>query len=490
MGGSFPLMRPHLILPLLGLLAGTAAPAVGQEWIARVKSAPQEFQDRDFRIDGEVLELRGATAVSRQGLYRLSDGSDPIGVLVRTTDLPETSGPFQVTVKLAPELLYQGSLLLDEVRRQEPFVWQAVAPLVIAALGIVLLLLYGLRYSRARQRERHQHLAPPMWLIPTDREGGTGGSDPGGAQLPAVRFNYRLQYIEQERSEALEHTKRTSLRGVAGAGAITLASMAWFLIGVEESTGRPTFVLLAPVFEALGPRPDSVPSEIPSDTATLTLAVPALAPTEPRPVPRPPARPAADSAPRRGLPAAARRDTTRVTAGATRTTPIPETPTQPPPVQTPVPERPQSTATPLPATPVRPEPAREDTAPREVPRDLAADRAAAGALIASARDRLVTAINSKQIDAIATLFSWAGNEGWKNRFLSHLRANESSAEPGALEEVALGEGGVADASFGVTVRWRANFGVERRKVAQFTGTVRRVGSDWRLTGIRLLQQFP
>ncbi len=486
-------MRPNLILPLLGLLAGTATPAAGQEWIARVKSAPQEFQDRNFRIDGEVLELRGATAVSRQGFYRLFDGSDPTGVLIRTTDLPETSGPFQVTVKLAPELLYEGSLLLDEVRRQEPFVWQAVAPLVIAALGIVLLLLYSLRYGRARQRERHQHLAPPMWLIPTEKEGGTGSSDPGGGQLPAVRFNYRLQYIEQERSAAMERAKRTSLRGVAGAGAITLASMAWFLIGVEESTGQPTFVLLAPVFEALGPRPDSVSSEVPSDTATLTLAVPSAAgaPADTRPAPRPPARPAADPTPRSGLLAAARRDTSsQVTTGARQSTPVPATPAAQAPGQTPVQERPQSTATPPSTTPVRPEPAREDTAPREAPRDLAADRAAAAGLIASARDRLVSAINSKQIDGIATLFSWTGNDGWKNRFLSHLRVNESSAGPGALEEVVLGEGGVADASFGVTVRWRANFGVERRKVARFTGTVRRIGSEWRLTGIRLLQQFP
>ena len=484
MGGSFPLMRPHLILPLLGLLAGTAAPAVGQEWIARVKSAPQEFQDRSFRIDGEVLELRGATAVSRQGLYRLSDGSDPIGVLVRTTDLPETSGPFQVTVKLAPELLYQGSLLLDEVRRQEPFVWQAVAPLVIAALGIVLLLLYGLRYGRARQRERHQHLAPPMWLIPTDREGGTGGSDPGGAQLPAVRFNYRLQYIEQERSEALEHTKRTSLRWVAGAGAITLASMAWFLIGVEESTGRPTFVLLAPVFEVLGPRPDSVPGEIPTDTATLTLAVPAptsAATGAPR-VRRPAARPGGDSLPRRTRP---------------RTAPAPDQPAVQAPVQTPaVAETTARAAAPVaaqvpPPLPLpRPEPAARDTAPQvPQPPDPAALRHAGATVLQQGAEQAVAAMNRADLGELGALYAAGANASWRDRLFGHLRDYKPTAVLGDLDPPVLTEAG-AQTAFPVTFRWRTNFGVYRSRTVRFAASARVEQTRWVLVAVRLLEPFP
>ena len=355
MRGSFPWMRPLVILPLIGLLAGTAAPASGQEWITRVKSAPEDFRDKNFRLNGEVLEVRGATAISSQGMYRLADGSDPTGVLIRTTDLPQTSGPFEITVKLAPELLYEGSLLLDEVRRREPFSWQAVAPLVIAALGVLLLLLSAVRYGRARQRERHQHLAPPMWLIPTDTEGGTANPGVGGAPLPAVRFNYRLQYIEQERSAALERTKRTSLRGVAGAGAITVASMAWFLIGVEEASGRPTFVLLGPVLEALGPRPDTVPGEIPADTAAITLSLqpPATSPAVGRPVERPPIRPAVDSPARRAPPPVARVDTPTATTAATA----------PPPAPRPVVVETQTQV---------------GTAPTEVARDPAADLATAG----------------------------------------------------------------------------------------------------------------
>lgn len=484
MGGSFPLMRPHLILPLLGLLAGTAAPAVGQEWIARVKSAPQEFQDRNFRIDGEVLELRGATAVSRQGLYRLSDGSDPTGVLIRTTDLPETSGPFQVTVKLAPELLYQGSLLVDEVRRQEPFVWQAVAPLVIAALGIVLLLLYGLRYGRARQRERHQHLAPPMWLIPTDREKGGGGSDPGGAQLPAVRFNYRLQYIEQERSAALERTKRTSLRGVASAGAITLASMAWFLIAVEESTGRPTFVLLAPVFEALGPGPDSMPNEIPSDTATLTLAVPApaAAPPDTRPVRRPPARPGVDLPPRRSQP---------------RTTPTPDQPAVQAPVQTPaVAETTARAAAPVPAPvppplpPPQPEPAARDTTPQvPQPPDPAALRRAAAAVLQQGAERAVAAMNRADLGELGALYAAGANASWRDRLFGHLRDFKPTAVLGDLDGLVLTETGVQTA-FPVTFRWRANFGVYRSRTVRFAASARQEQTRWVFVAVRLLEPFP
>jgi hypothetical protein len=48
----------------------------------------------------------------------------------------------------------------------------------------------------------------------------------------------------------------------------------------------------------------------------------------------------------------------------------------------------------------------------------------------------------------------------------------------------------AQANFTLTFRWRAEFGVARRKDARFVATARRTGDGWAFESARLLENMP
>ena len=110
-------MRIRAPLLAIALILLVVPAALAQETISKVKLGPQDFRGKQIHLSGEVIEVRALSPRSERGVYRLVDGSDPTGILVRTDELPGSGGPFKVTARLSPELLSEGSLLLDEIDR-------------------------------------------------------------------------------------------------------------------------------------------------------------------------------------------------------------------------------------------------------------------------------------------------------------------------------------------------------------------------------------
>jgi hypothetical protein len=147
------------------------------------------------------------------------DATDPIGILIRTNDLPQTGGPFRVRASLSPEVLRQGQLLLDEGSRQAVRANPLPLAVAVAGLGLAAVLWAGFVYVRARRRERMMRLAPPLWLIPA-------GSEPqaGEDHAHAPHFDYKLQYVEESgrptsRKLALDPVRSWSMAEHLGRGA-------------------------------------------------------------------------------------------------------------------------------------------------------------------------------------------------------------------------------------------------------------------------------
>ncbi len=491
------------------LLGGHALPAVAQDWVAQVKSAPQDYRERVIRLEGDVVELRGATPISIQGLYRLVDASDPTGVLLRTTSLPETSGPFKIRARLSPELLFEGALLLEEIERAEPFQPLHYVPGILTIIGLALTVVFGVFHARARKNARHQHLAPPMWLIPTETEGeaaGAGTAAEGGA-LPAVRFNYRLQYVAEERSAALDRAKRRTLGGMAGASMMMALGFSWWMVSRAEASDRPTFVLLTPEVRAekVLAGGDSLPLAA-DDSATVPLAM-GTGPARP-----PASRPETPTTPRpRATTAAPGRDTA-TTAQNSATVPPPPPATQvrtqrvqpqplPPPAPIPVTRTADTSEVaqdsirtvqvpvqrPVVTPRVTPPPAAAPPPPP--PPDPAVERAAAARVLTTGGAQLVAAINAGQLDRVSSLYLPTGDRAWLTRLLNHIRDTEPTAAQGSQSSATL-TGDEAEAEFVVSMRWRGNFGVARNGDARFVAVARRSGETWRLVGVRLVQRFP
>lgn len=504
-----------------GLLA--PPPALAQEQIARVKSSPYDYRDRVIRLAGEAVEVRGVTPVSTQGIYRLVDATDPAGVLIRTSSLPEISGPFTVRARLSEQFLFEGALLLEEIDRDDPFPALPWLPLVVLLGGLAFTSFFLVRFLNARKTERQLHLAPPMWLIPTDQEPGPrsehgepgeavkGQSDPG----TPVKFNYRMQFVAEERSAQLDRLKRRSFRAMLGTLALSLAGAGWLVASRAETAGRPTFQLLTPETVVAA----DTPSDLPADD---TLAVPLVSP-EPPPAPVVAAR---TPTPTREQPAV-QQPATRTQARVPTTTPPPPPPAAAPrpeaatPPRTParLPERvgpgaqdsagqqgrvvtlapdtgrvvrvtrpvQEPAATPPPAAPPPPPP----PPPSPPARDPEAERRAAAEAIQDGVNQLVAAINGRQHDRVATLLPAGGNAQWRTRFLEHLVANETRVESVTIQPATLDAGAAgASASVTLSLRWRANFGVQRSRDATLVAGARQTGGTWRFTGARLLASFP
>jgi hypothetical protein len=508
-------LRSLLFLVLVAA-AGSARVGQAQEPIAKVKSAPQDYRDRQIQLEGEVVEIRGLSPRSGRGSYRLIDESDPVGLLVRTASLPESGGPFRVRARLSPELLQDGILLVDELDRDLTRSPMLPVAFLIGALGFLGCLAMAGMYLRARRTERRLRLGPPTWLIPSAVEEPESAGEHDKGEKP-VQFNYRLHYVEQERSSGLEQRKRQLLMGLAGAAVVTATGAGWYAVLRGEDAAKPAFVLTAPAPTetlAVAARTDSAvadsqpaPIRRPDDTLRIGLAAPVTSRPAPRPVapaaaetarPRPPretatAQPQAvparrDSVPLRRDTTPFRQDTARVgspvvvVTGGARETPVT---TQPVPAVQPPPP---------PATESRPDrdtaPAvRRDTTPSVPPPDPAALRRAATAELEAGILRFVNAVQGKQMATVAAAFSSSGDTRRRDQFVEFLRQNSPSATLKGSGQPAVAESG-AETTFIVEFRWRAQFGVERKKDGRFGATARRSGNGWEFGNIRLLEAFP
>jgi hypothetical protein len=492
-----PMSLRSILLLVLVVAAGTARPGQAQEAIAKVKSAPQDYRDRQILLEGEVVEVRGLSPRSGRGVYRLLDESDPVGLLVRTASLPESGGPFRVRARLSPELLQNGILLVDELNRDLTRSPMIPLALLIGALGFLGCFILAGMYVRARQAERRLRLGPPMWLIPSGVEEPEGEADHEKGAEP-VHFNYRLHYIEQERATGLERRKRNLLFALAGTALIGMTGAGWFAILRGEDAAKPAFVLTAPAQTLAAATPgdsavsDTAPAPVsrPDDTLRVGLA----APVAPRPAPRQVApdtarrRPPPETAAPRREPVPFRRDTTPfrqdtarvgapivVVTGAARETTVTNPPAQ--------------AVAPPPPPPVTPPPVRRDTAPTPPRPDPAVLARAAAAELGNGIARFVAALEAQQIGTVAAVFSSTGDTRRRDRFVDFLREYTPSATLRGSDQPTVTESG-AETSFTVGFRWRAQFGVERRKDARFGATARRSGDGWAFGNIRLLEAFP
>jgi hypothetical protein len=461
-------IRRSLLLAIL--LAPGLAPAVqAQDWVSAVKAAPQDYRGRRFVVEGEVVEIRALSPRSERGLYRLVDGSDPSGVLIRTAELPRTGGPFRVRVRLAPELLSEGALLLEEVERDQTGF--ALAPLAIGITlaGIAGLLVALLLFLGARREARLLHLGQPMWLIPSGAEGRE--ADPVTGK-PAD-FNYALHYIAEERSRGLDRRRRFLLALAMLSAAVTVGGASVFGVLRRADASLPAFVLLTPEISSPGPADTGEVALRPDDTLRLGLApAPAREPapprtTEPERVVREP-----DRRPAPPPPAPARVDTVTVD----RPAPVVEQPVVVPPPPPPI--------SPPPPPPVV---APRDTAPPAP--DPAVLAAAARRELEASVQRLVRAINSRNAAQLATLYPTGGTPRDRENFFRFVQDARPSASLLTAAPPTLGDASV-QGDFAIRFSWRGDFGVQRQRDVRFRATLRRAGAGWSLTGFRLLETFP
>jgi len=465
-------------LPLL-LSIALAFPALAQEQVARVKSAPQDYRGRPIELEGEAVEIQALSPRSRQGFYRLVDPSDPTGILVRTSELPETGGPFRVRASVSAEVLRGGSLLLDEVSRKTLGVNTLPLAILVAVAGIAAVLWAGLSWLRARRRERMMRLAPPLWLIPA-------GGEPQAEEEHAHghHFDYQLQYVEEERSAHIEALKRRALRVLVPGLLVALGGSLWAGILLRAESRQPAFVLLEPETPIAGATlagGDTVITR-PDDTLRVLVQPPPAPATTAAPAETPRQTPPREQPPRQQPP---RRDTVATVAAAPRPVAAQDTarPAAPPVARESVPV----TIPPPPPPPApEPEPERRPAAPAAP--DPAEIRRAAEAELQGGIRRFASALAAREVGTVASLYP-AGGDTRRIRFLDFVRESRPEAALQGTEAVTVTET-AAQAPFTISFRWRGEFGVARRKDARFQATVRRTGGGWAFEGARLLENMP
>lgn len=464
-----PLRRPVLLLAILAALP--AAPAAGQQSIADLKLAPQDARGRTLALRGEAVEVRALSPRSLEGFYRLLDGTDPIGVLIRTSNLPTSGGPFTVEARLSPEVLRDGLLLLDETGRRELRAWQWWAALALAGAGLLALGTVVTMFVRAAQDERQRRLAPPLWLIPAEAD--PEAPAPSGTAPPLARIDLDADDDERDQLEALASRTRRIVRWVAPAVLLATAGGAWAAVVWRTEAGQPAFVLLEPVGAgAFATAPPAVAPAVDSSPMGPPDAPPALA-VVPGPTPM---ADAGRRQPRRDSAASAAATPPPATVLAPASPPVstaPASPAPPPAAPTQVPEAAPPAVERVTPVPTRPDPA--------TLRRMAEDALEGGI------GRFVAAVVGRQPVTAATLY--ANSDSRRTRFLDFLTQYQPEAAKAGAEAPTVGEAS-AEAVFRVNFRWRGEFGVARRKEARFIATARRDGDTWTFESIRLLENLP
>lgn len=470
---------------LLGLASQPA-----HTWIADLKANRTTLANGEVRVEGDVVDIRSTSPESSRGLYRIIDASDPAGVLVRTDRLPKEGGEMRLRARLAAKQPSDGSLLLEEIERGRTDV-RSLMPVALSMLSLASLLILIVLMVRAVVEERRYQVSPPLWLLPdagpygkttTAAAGGGGGSGGGGAvggsANPSLKYDPDLEDADQLKREGLQRRKRTLLRALLGSMALTLSSTAWVLASRPNAAQVPAFIFIdgneAPIAAPLAAR-DSGPDSLRADRAPI-LWLDSAAGGASRaagsklnpPVRNPFTAGAADSAVG-GLaskPLPVRVDTVRIVQ--------PALPPPPPP--------------PAAETPPAPEPS---PAPRAPARDSTLERMHAEESIADGANRLVAAINGRRQAELAGLVSDAvGNDpDRRDRFFRLVKDFAPRAKLDAVGGTTLADPR-AEGRFTITLTWRGDFGVDRRKTGRLVGVVRRLENGWQFEGARLLDAWP
>jgi hypothetical protein len=473
------MMLPSLLSVLGAALLTAVQSGPTHTWIADVKANRDALAGQDIRLEGEVVDVRSTSPTARRGFYRLTDASDPTGVLVRTERIPIDGGSFRLRAKIARDQIVNGTLLLDEAERDRvdarPFL-PVVAALASGLIFVILLVLA----RRAVAEERQYAVSPPLWLLPDSGPYGKPGAGDAAPVQPALKYEPELEEADRYQRAQLKRRKRSLLQALVGSLVFAASSAAW-VIGTRPAQGQvPAFIFI----DSNDPESRASRNLITSADTALTAAA-ATIPLDsidvallPRPVA--PARPGPTA---RALPPAETRtlgpgirlvrpDSAAATRDTARTEVVPPAP--PPPVPSPAPPPPPPP--PEPVTPVR---------------DPAVDRARAQSLIQDAAARLVAAINARRSSDVAMLVpeALAGNLERRDRFLKLIKDFGPRASIAGVDEATMGEDR-GEASIAIAFSWRGDFGVDRKKSGRLVAFVRRDGETWRFEGARLVDAIP
>ena len=448
------------------VLLQTQAPARDHSWIADVKARRAAFASKQIRLEGLVVDVRSTAVEARRGIYRFIDESDPVGVLIRTTELPLDGGTYRVRGLLSSQQPGDSSLLLTEVDRERIDQGSRI-PLILVLGSAAALLLFGLLAIRSVHTERKYLVSTPLWLMP--EAGPYGKTAPPGAPSAPISFDPELEETDRKQRERLKNRRRFFLRSLGTATLTLLVSGGWLLASRPAPARVPTFILIDATDEVVTTGPARVDTLFADRERVDTVLLPAPRRPEPTPADRSPGRVAVAPQPRR--------DTARARTDSVHSAPPPAPAPSPAPAPAPAPPPPA----PVPPPPLPP--------PAPSPE---AERARAREVLSTGVDRLMAAINGKRVTDLLVLLpdQMAGDQGRLDRFVELVKNFGPRATLGTVEPIALADGR-GEARFAVSFVWRGDFGVERRKTGRFLGVSRRLeDGGWRFEGARLLDAIP
>lgn len=476
----FPSVLSHVGIAVLAA-AATSGPT--HTWIADIKAQRSTLVGQEIRLEGEVVDVRSTSPTARRGFYRLTDASDPVGVLVRTEKVPIDGGSFRLRARVADEQMVNGALLVDELDRDQTDA-RPLLP-VIAVLGSGLALaLFVVMVRRAHSEERRFAVAPPLWLLP---DAGPYGKalTVGGAVPPPLKYDADLEEADRLQRDRLKRRKRGLLQAMVGSLALTGSSTAWVLGTKPVASQVPAFIFI-----------DSTDPAMPARSTLAVAGDPAIV--------EPGAAIGGDSALR--VAPVIRQDTARVQRNSTA---LALTPARTRPADTGQSSRgrdsvpvsadtahpgvalPAPAPSPSPAPPPLPLPPPAPPAVVAPARDPAVDRARAHTVLEEAAGRLVAAINAKRIGDVALLLpeSMAGDLGRRERFLKLIKDLGPRASLVGVDEAVVTDE-LGEARVAIAFAWRGDFGVDKKKIGRFLAVVGRAGDAWRFEGARLLDAVP
>ncbi len=459
---------PPLLSLASALVFAQSAPSADHSWIADIKGNRALLAGKEVRVEGLVVDIRSTASEARRGLYRLIDESDREGVLIRTNRLPADGGAYRVRTLVAARQPADGSLLLVEVSRDRTDRRSSV-PAVLAVLSALALAALTTLTIRAMRAERQYLVSPPLWLLPD--AGPYGKSAPAAAGEPALTYDPDLEESDRRQRESLKTRRRMLVRALVVSLLCLSGSGAWLVASRPSTSPVPAFILIdANEAVAVPPPPAPILDTVFADRPIEQRFDSAL---RPQPIRRDsvgPRRPPATVA----VAPNPQTDTAAVTPGPVQR---PEVVIPPAPAPTPPPP------SPTPASPLPPSPP-----PARSPEE---DRRLATAAAAQGISRVVAAINSKRVTELLILVpeEMAGDAGRLERFVDLVKGFAPRATLGTVEPLALADDR-GEARFAVSIMWRGDFGVERRKAGRFIAVVRRQEGGWRFEGARLLDAIP
>lgn len=238
-------MRPPF-LSVLGALLLSAGQLSGQahSWIADVKANRDTLGGREIRLEGEVVDVRSTSPSARRGFYRLTDATDPIGVLVRTENIPIEGGSFRLLAKIAADQLVSGTLVLYEVERDQVDARPLLPVISAVAAGLVFVILLVL-LRLAAKAERQYAVAPPLWLLPDAGPYGKPAAASEGAPFqPTLKYEPELEEADVRQRAQLRRRKRSLFQALLGSLVVAGSAAAWVVVTRPAEGQVPAFIFI------------------------------------------------------------------------------------------------------------------------------------------------------------------------------------------------------------------------------------------------------